>query len=610
MATPRATNLVTMLAKSVHDYGDRPLFGTRSAGGWSWMSYAEFGRRVDALRAGLASLGVVRGDCVAVISRNRVEWSVGCYATAGLGAAYVPMYEEQAERDWKHILADSAARVCLVSGAAVGPRVASLVNQLQLPSVKHVVDLDAPTDDPRGYSGLSAWGEAHPAQAVSLEDSALAELVYTSGTTGRPKGVRLTHANIVSNVEAVIRVLPVSCEDRSLSFLPWAHVFGADELHGITSIGASLAICDSIPDIGRDLTEVRPTLLFAVPRIWNRVYQGVRRTLSEQPRIVRAVFERGTQALRRRKRGEKLSVMESIALELATRLVLTKIRGRFGGRLRLAVSAAAALSPDVAEFIDDLGIMILEAYGLTESSACATINRPDDRRRGSVGKPIPGVRIELDRAVRGAEGGAGEIVVYGHGVMAGYQNLPAETASALTSDGGLRTGDLGRFDGDGFLYITGRLKELYKLENGKYVAPASLEEQLTLSPYIDQVFVYGADMPHNVALVVPNQQALLTWARAHSKGGLTVGPLLADPDVRSVFRAEIEASGHDFRGYERIQAFALIEEPFSTDNGLLTPTLKVRRGDVLKRYRPVLDALYAPNAPTQPTMATTVPLSH
>jgi long-chain acyl-CoA synthetase len=591
MAGPRAMNLVTMLARSVDHYGDRPLFGTRFAGEWRWMSYEAFGHRVDSLRAGLASLGVVPGDRVAVISRNRIEWSVGCYAVAGLGAVYVPMYEEQAERDWKHILADSGAKVFLVSGAAVGPRVASVVQELG--STSEMVDLDAPADDPKGYLALSAWGEGHPMEALEPDGSELAELVYTSGTTGRPKGVRLTHSNIVSNVDAVIRVVPVSHEDRSLSFLPWAHVFGADELHGIISVGASTAICGSVDEIARDLGEVRPTLLFAVPRIWNRVHQGVRRTLSEQPRGVRAIFERGMRALHRRTRGDKLSVGELLALALAKRLVMRKIRERFGGRVRLAVSSAAALSPDVAEFIDDLGIVVLEAYGLTESSACATINRPDDRRIGSVGKPIPGVRITLDRNVQGVEGDAGEIVVYGHGVMAGYQNLPDETAKALTNDGGLRTGDIGRFDADGFLFVTGRLKELYKLENGKYVAPAPLEEQLTLSPYIDQAFVFGADRPYNVALVVPNKQTLFTWARDHGKGGVPLGPLLAHPDVRSLFEAEIDVAGQGFRGYERIGAFALVEEPFSADSGLLTPTLKVRRSEVLKRYGPVLDALYA-----------------
>jgi long-chain acyl-CoA synthetase len=591
MAGPTTNNLVSMLARSVRDHGDRPLFGTRSDRGWTWMSYADFGGQVDALRAGLASLGVAAGDRVAVIARNRVEWAVGCYAAAGLGAAYVPMYEAQVERDWKHILADSGARVCLASGAVVGPRLASVLRDV--PGVEHVVDLDAPVEDPHGYLGLSSWGRAHPHDALEPDGGDLAEIVYTSGTTGRPKGVRLTHRNIVSNVDAVIQVVPVTQDDRSLSFLPWAHVFGADELHGIISMGASTGICGSVDEIAKSLPEVRPTLLFAVPRIWNRVHQGVRRTISEQARVVRAIFERGTRALRQSKSGRPLSTWESIELALARRLVFAKIRERFGGRVRIAVSSAAALSPEVAEFIDDLGIVVLEAYGLTETSACATINRPDERRIGSVGKAIPGVRVTLDPDVPGASEGVGEIVVYGHGVMAGYHNLPEETRRALTADGGLRTGDLGRFDKEGFLYVTGRLKEIYKLENGKYVAPAALEEQLTLSPFIEQAFIYGADRPHNVALVVPNHQALLDWAREHGVSPWAPGQLTGNPHLRPVFEAELDIACREFRGYERVKAFALIEEPFTTDNGLLTPTLKVRRNEVLKRYRPLLDSLYA-----------------
>ncbi len=595
MSTSSVGNLVSLLAASVHAHGERPLFGTRGDAGWGWMSYGDFARRVDALRAGLAGLGVAPGDRVAVISRNRVEWAVGCYATAGLGAAYVPMYEGQTERDWTHILSDSGARVCLVSGGAVGPRVAAVARGI--PTLAHVVDFDAPADDPRGYAGLLAAGERSPVAPVALAGSEMAELCYTSGTTGRPKGVRLTHASIVSNVEAVTRLLPLSHADRSLAFLPWAHVFGGDELHGMILLGASVAICEDVDRLVGELKEVKPTLLFAVPRVWNRVFQNVRHGLTEQPRLVQALFQRATRARHRRRAGEALPAGDALALALANRLVFPKIRQRFGGRLRYAFSAAAALSPEVAEFIDDLGIVVLEAYGLTETSACATINRPEDRRIGSVGKPIPGVRVELDTKAPGAEGGEGEIVVYGHCVMAGYHNLPAETATTLTADGGLRTGDLGRFDSDGFLYVTGRIKEIYKLENGKYVAPAALEEQLTLSPLIEQAFVYGANRPHNVALLVPNREALLAWARARGKDATPFGELLSDADVRAVFEGVVVAAGEGFRGYERIGRFALIEDGFSTTNGLLTPTLKVKRSEVLKRYQGSLETLFAAREP-------------
>lgn len=584
-------DLVSMLAASVREHADRPLFGTRASdGAWVWTTYAEFGAQVDRLRGGLAVLGVGPGDRVAVISRNRIEWAAGCYATAGLGAAYVPMYEVQAERDWKHILGDSGARVCLVSGASVGARVASVAREVH--TVQRIVDFDA-ADDHAGYRALLEVGEQHPKAAWQPRPEDVAEIVYTSGTTGTPKGVRLTHANIVSNVESVIRVVPFSVEDRSLSFLPWAHVFGGDELHGIIRLGASTAICDSVDRIARDLPEVRPTVLFAVPRVWNQVHQAVRETLSKQSKPVRRIVERGIDAMHRRRRGAKLSWGDVVALSVSRELVLARVRERFGGRLRMAVSAAAALAPEVAEFIEDVGVVVLEAYGLTETSACATINRPEERRIGSVGKAIPGVIVEIDRAVHGAEADSGEIVVRGHCVMAGYNNLPEQTAKTMTPDGAIRTGDLGRIDDEGFLYVTGRLKELYKLENGKYVAPAALEEHLALSPFVEQVLVHGANRPHNVALVVPRRVALRSWAESRRLPTEPLETLLESEDVRTLIREELDRLGRDFKGYERIVAFKLLEEPFSNENGLLTPTLKVKRARVEERYRAEIASLYS-----------------
>jgi long-chain acyl-CoA synthetase len=591
-----AMNLVAMLESSVHDFGPRPLFGTRSQESWTWISYSEFARQVDALRGGLASLGIERGDRVAVVSRNGVKWAVGCYAVAGLGAAYVPMYEAQAVRDWRHILTDSGAKVCLVSGGEVRDRVASVAREVA--GLKTLIDFDAPADASGGYAHLLAHGAQHPADPVALRDDDLAELVYTSGTTGNPKGVRLTHSNVVSNVDALTKILPFSHEDRSLSILPWAHVFGGAELHGIIAFGASTALCESVDQLAEAMSEVKPTLFFAVPRVWNRFYQRISKVLAEQPPIVQGVVRRARAALHRKRAGEVLGLLDAVAVKVADKLVFSRVRGRLGGRLVYAVSGAAALSPEVAEFMDDVGVVLLEAYGLTESSACATVNLPDDRRIGTVGKPIPGVRVKIE-PVPGVEGGTGEIIIYGHGVMAGYHNLPERTAETLTSDGGLRTGDLGHIDDDGFLHVTGRIKEIYKLENGKYVAPAPIEEQLTLSPLIEQAFVHGANMPYNVALIVPSREALQAWARERGKQGVARAALLRESDLRVLFAAEIERASSGLRGYERIDRFELIDEPFTTDNGQLTPTLKMKRSEVTRCHRDALDAMYVQAAGEQ-----------
>jgi long-chain acyl-CoA synthetase len=273
------------------------------------------------------------------------------------------------------------------------------------------------------------------------------------------------------------------------------------------------------------------------------------------------------------------------------RVVASRIRERFGGRLRWAFSGGAALSPEVAAFIDSLGITVCEGYGLTETSPLATVNTPAARRIGSVGKPIHGVRVTLD-PVADAPPGEGEIIVHGPNVMAGYHRLPEETAAALTADGGFRTGDLGRLDADGFLYVTGRLKEHYKLENGRFVSPSPLEEQLRLSPYIAQIVLDGANRPYNVAVVVPDFDALKPWARAAGIVTHSSEELARRPEVASLIRDEIQRLGRDFKTFERPERFLVVTEDFTTENGLLTPSLKVRRRAVLARYATQLSRLY------------------
>lgn len=553
------------------------------------MTYAELAEQIDAVRAGLAMLGVKRGDRVAVISRNRVEWAIGCYATVGLGAAYVPMYEEQAEHDWRHILIDSGAAVCFVAGG-VRDRATAIAGQV--PTLRHVVAFDAPAEDTNGWRALLEKGRQNPVPCADVEPTDIAEIVYTSGTTGTPKGALLTHHNIVSDIDAVRSVIPFDTDDRTLSFLPWAHVFGGSELHGVVSIGCSAAICSAVDHLAAEMGEVRPTLLFAVPRIWNRVYQSVGHSLADKPRVIRSLVERALVAKRKQRRGEPLTISDRSAASIANALVFSKIRQKFGGRLRIAVSAAAALAPEVAELIDALGIIVLEAYGLTETSGAATINRVDGRRIGSVGKALPGVRIEIDSSVSPGDGGNGEIVVFGHCVMAGYHHLPDESRKSLTDAGGLRTGDLGRFDAQGFLYVTGRLKELYKLENGKYVAPAAIEEKLTLSPYIEQAFVHGANRPHNVAIIVPSREGLTAWAKEQGIEEPSYESLVASEQVRTLLESEVQRGADELRGYERIGAHLIVTEPFSTTNELLTPTLKVKRRAVEQRYHSQLELLY------------------
>jgi long-chain acyl-CoA synthetase len=588
---PPFDNLVTMLQTSVARFGQRPVFGVKRGGQWMWISYRELGRMVDELRGGLAQLGVGRGDRVAVISNNRLEWAVGCHATYSLGAIYVPMYENQLDKELKYILHDSGAKLALCGTDEITGRVGALRGDL--PELQHILNFDGRLDDPTSYAAILRKGAERPVPAVVPAGTDVAGFTYTSGTTGNPKGVMLTHVNLASNIAAITRMVQTYPDDRSLGFLPWAHVFGGSaELHGMLSFGGSIAICEAMDQILPSLAEVKPTLLFAVPRIWNRIYDGVNKQMTQRPKIIQSIFQGGMAARSKQKRGQKLALAETATLLLAQKLIFSKVVARFGGRLRVAISGAAALSRDVAEFVDNLGVTVCEGYGMTELSPCATTNTPDIRRIGSVGKPIVGVNVKLDHTATGATDEIGEIVVYGHGVMKGYWNNPEETAKVLTADGGMRTGDLGRFDADGFLYITGRVKELYKLENGKYVAPAPIEEQITLSPFIAQCMVHGADRPHNVALVVPDMEALKGWAKGQGIDASGDG-LLANSAVRKLIQGEIDRAMQDGKGFERIRNFALIHEAFSQDNDMLTPTLKVKRRNVLKRYEAQLNALYS-----------------
>jgi long-chain acyl-CoA synthetase len=584
--TPRYTSLVAILGQSVAKFGDKPALGTRKAHGWEWTTFRQLGELVDNARSGLASLGVQPGDRVAVIANNRLEWAVCAYACYTRGVSYVPMYEAQLEKEQHYILRDSGAKVCFVANDALEKRIRGL--QADLPDLQQVISFEG-----EGYRKLLETGKANPFAPTQTNPADVATIIYTSGTTGTPKGVRLTHHNLASNVSALLDTAPVREGDRSLAFLPWAHVFGGTvELNCLLGVGGQIAICDNTDKLLGYLPEVKPTMLFAVPRIWNRIYDGVQKQVASRPKIIQNIFHTALRAKSKLRNNEALGLRERVALAVAEKLIFSKIVERFGGQLRFAFSGAAALSKEVAEFIDNLGIKVYEGYGMTESSGGTTGNVPGATRLGSVGKPFPGVEVRIDKTAVGASGDDGEIVIYGTGVMAGYHNLPDVTAETMTTDGGLRSGDLGRLDQDGFLYITGRVKELYKLANGRYVAPAPLEEKLQLSPFILQAVVYGDNQPHNVALIVPDMTSLKAWAENQGIAGDT-GAILADNRTHELMRKEIESCSRDFKGFESVVKFVLSPEELTTANGMLTPTLKLKRRNVLAKYEPQLKALYA-----------------
>jgi long-chain acyl-CoA synthetase len=518
---------------------------------------------------------------------------MAAYASYGLGAAFVAMYESQLDKDWKHIIKDCGAKVLFVANAQIARRVRSFRDDL--PELEEVVVLSGtPQGDDRAFSDLL---DNEPSDLVDPGPDAIAVFIYTSGTTGDPKGVRLTHKNLAYNVSAIHAVFPLEPDDRSLCFLPWAHSFGQTvELHGMLSMGASLGLAEAVEKIVANLAEVRPTVFISVPRVFNRIYDGLHAKMNEEGGLKKKLFEAAIETAEQRKRlaaEGKQSGWLDLKFNILDRLVFSKVRERFGGRLKYAFSGGAAISREVAEFIDNLGITVYEGYGLSETSPIATANYPGARKIGTVGKPIPGVEIEIDLSAT-EDPTQGEILIFGHNVMEGYHHLEEANAEVLVEKNGrrgFRSGDMGRIDDEGFLHITGRVKEQYKLLNGKYVVPTPLEEKMKLSPYISNAMVHGMNQEYNVAIVVPDYEALKGWA---VEKGLDPDPAsLAKSDaVRALIEEEVQKYSSDFKGYEKARKIYIGEEDFTTENGMLTPTLKLKRRVVQERYGKAIEALY------------------
>lgn len=584
--------LSDLLERSVEKFPRRTAFLRKAGSRWRATTYGEFAATVEDLRAGLSALGVGRGDRVAIISKNSLEWAAIAYATYGLGAVLVPMYESQRESDWLFIVRDSGAKVLFASTLAIFSRVSGF--SAAAPKLRHVACIAG------SYAAIVQDGSRRPRVRVRPAPDDAAALLYTSGTTGEPKGVMLSHRNVLSNVLALQTIIEATIErpeeHRSLSFLPWAHAFGHTvELHVMIAGGACIAIAEAVDKLVDDIREVRPTVLVAVPMVFVRIHAGVGRLMAAKPRFVRWLFATGLRLSKRKRRAEALSLADRALLALADAVVFSRIRARFGGRLRFAICGAAALPREAAEFVDAIGIQVYEGYGLTEASPIVSANTPGQCRPGSVGKPLPGVRIEID-VTAGTDPASGEIIVYGPNVMTGYHEREQENELVFTAGHGLRTGDLGYLDADDYLYITGRIKERYKLSNGKYVVPSPIEDRLRLSPLIDNVVVCGADKPCNVALIAPDVAALHGFAAARGLTATSPEALLQHPEVRAEFAREIERLSAELKSYERVRAFALVPEPFSQENGTLTPSLKLRRNAITERFGRLLAELYVEGA--------------
>ncbi len=500
-------NLVEIFENSAAKFPNNQLIGEKdSAGVYQWVTYSQIATRVNNLRAGLSAMGVQQGDTVGIIANNGKDWLVGEMATLGLGASYVPMYEKELLTMWKYVVKDAAVKVLLVSKPEVLEKVKNF--PAEIPTLKKIILIEGSGEN--SLAALEKKGAAKPVPSIRPKPTDVAVLIYTSGTTGEPKGVLLSHGNLVENVKVSLSWFPkLNEKSRCISMLPWAHSFGITaDLHGSIMRGSSLGIMGSVETLIDDLPKIQPTIMVSVPRVFNKVYNGVWAKMREEGGLKLKLFEAALAAAKlKRETGQA-----GLKYKILDKIVLQKIRDRFGGKLDNAVTGSAPMNVEIAKFFIDVGIPTYDCYGLSETSPAITVNSPlMGNRLGSVGKPIPKTKVVIDRSRTGETGDDGEIICFGPQCMVGYHNKPEQTKEVIVEMNGMRgvrTGDRGRLDDDGFLYITGRFKEEYKLANGKYIHPDTIEREMKIIPWVLNAVVTGAGHEYNVGLIVPDMKLL------------------------------------------------------------------------------------------------------
>ncbi|HKY43666.1 MAG TPA: long-chain fatty acid--CoA ligase [Pyrinomonadaceae bacterium] len=596
-ASDEPATLVDVFLEVARKHKRPDTLNYKSGDRWVPISSDEMLQRVHSIAAGLHAIGVKPGDRVALLSESRVEWTLTDAGSIFAGTVDVPIYPTLTPPQVRYILNDSGACVLFLENRAKFDELKEALGEC--PEVKHVIffEPDGVTPD----DGLTLAELEDKGRQLELRDPGhiarssgqskpdeLATIIYTSGTTGEPKGVMLTHSNLVSNLIDSSGHLEFGEHDIALSVLPLSHVFERQAMYMYLHQGMAVYFAESLQTIGPNLREVRPTILVGVPRIFEKIYARIRERAAEAGKLSAAVLAWSVNIAREYAKHllAHRPVPASLKLKhaIASKLVFSKWKAAFGGRIRVLVSGGAALPEDLSYIYIGAGLPIVQGYGLTETSPVITTSQIEDNRVGTVGKAIPNVDIRI------AEDG--EIEVRGPNVMRGYYNKPEETSKVFTSDGWFKTGDIGTLDEDGFLRITDRKKELFKTSGGKYISPQPIEQAIKGSRFVNQVVLIGAERKFPAALIVPVWEQLESYCKLKGIEVKSRSEMCRHPRIIDLLQRQIDALTPNLAKYERIKKVALLENEFTQEGGELTPTLKVKRRVIDQKYRDVIEQLY------------------
>lgn len=591
--------LTELLLEAVDRFGDAPAYRQPRGTSWEPVSYREVLADVRRGVAALGALGLERGSRAGILAENRTEWALADWSCQCAGVADVPIYSTLTAHQVAYILRNSGASLVFCSTREQLAKLLEIRGECE--ELRWIVLMDRPEgelpggvlhwDDflERGREDAEAESEDHfRERALGVLPDDTATILYTSGTTGNPKGVVLSHGNLRSNVDACSRVLPLGPGDETLSFLPLSHVFQRMVDYLLFSVGCTINYARSMDLVAEDLKLVRPTVVVSVPRLYEKVYARITGATGLKAHLVQWAREVGDAWADEKLAGREPGMILRGVYRLADRIVFRKIREAVGGRLKYFVSGGAPLSPEINKFFYSAGIMILEGYGLTETSPVTNVNSPENFRIGTVGKPVPGTEIRI------AEDG--EILVRGPQVMKGYYQDEAATAEAMTPDGWFRTGDVGELDPEGYLRITDRKKDIIVTAGGKNIAPQPIENRVKQNRWVDQAVMLGDRRPFPVILVVPAFGALEEWARGKGIDASDRRALLEDARVQSLLEQEVLGGLGDLARYEQPKKLGVLSTEFTIEGGELTPSQKVKRRVVERQYAELIEGFYAPEA--------------